>query len=121
MNQRTKLILFWAPRVLGILFAGFTGIFALDVFDAHQDMFTTLLALLIHLIPTAVIVIALLISWKWEWIGGVLFLAMAIFYIGWAWGRFPLSVYFIIAGPLTLVAVLFIINWKYRTQVRSRP
>jgi hypothetical protein len=31
-------------------------------------------------------------------------------YIIWAWGRFPLSVYFTIAGPLFLLALLFYLS-----------
>ena len=33
MTRRTKRWLFWAPRVLGVLFALFVGMFALDVFS----------------------------------------------------------------------------------------
>lgn len=119
MNNTTKKILFWSPRALCILFALFTTIFAFDVFGAGYDFWQTLLALAMHLIPTGIIVLFLVISWRWEWIGGILFLALAVFYVIWAWGRFPLSVYFLMSGPMIIISILFFTNWKYRTEIQT--
>lgn len=109
--MRTERFLYWAPRVLGILFACFISIFALDVFDGGFRGWETVLALLMHLIPTAFIVLALVLAWKWEWVGLVLFVGMGIFYIIWAWGKFDLLAYFIIAGPAILTGLLFASHW----------
>jgi len=46
MNTTTKRVLFWAPRVLGILFALFLSLFALDVFSEGYSFGETMLALL---------------------------------------------------------------------------
>ncbi len=120
MNTSTKRVLFWTPRVLGILFAMFISLFALDVFSGGYGFWETILALLIHLVPTYIVVIALVIAWRWEWVGAILFIALAVFYVVWAWGRFPLVVYLSISGPLALVGVLFLFNWIYRAQLRTR-
>jgi len=32
------------------------------------------------------------------------------------WGKFPVSTYLIIAGPLFLIAILFWLNWKDRNK-----
>ena len=120
MNKTTKQILFWSPRALCILFALFVSIFALDVFREGYDFWRTLLALAMHLIPTVIVVLFLIIAWRWEWIGGIVFLVLAVFYIIWAWGRFPLSVYFVISGPMIIISILFFLNWKYRTEIKNK-
>jgi hypothetical protein len=104
---------------LGIVIALFISMFALDVFGQGKGFWETTLALLIHLIPTYVILILLAVSWRWEWIGGVFFPALGLWYLMWFWGRFPLSVYFLIAGPLFLLGGLFLLNWLYRRQLRG--
>ncbi len=120
MNKPSKQILFWSPRVLSILFAIFISIFALDVFSEGYDFWRTLLAFAIHLIPTAIIILFLIIAWRWEWIGGVVFLILAVLYVVFVWGRFPLFVYFAIAGPMAIISVLFFVNWKHRTEIQTK-
>jgi hypothetical protein len=115
MNTGTKRVLFWAPRMLCILFAIFLSMFALDVFSEGYGFGETILALLIHLIPTFIIVIVLVIAWRWDWVGAILFLALALFYLissrGESW---------IITGPLLLVGFLFLFNWIYRTRLKPQ-
>jgi small-conductance mechanosensitive channel len=64
-------LLYWAPRALCIVIAVFISMFALDVFGGGKGFLETTLALLIHLIPTYVILILLAVSWRRVWIGGV--------------------------------------------------
>ena len=119
MKQLMKRLLFWTPRVLGILFAAFISIFALDVFGEGFGFWKTILALLMHLIPTGIILIALAMSWRWEWVGGIVFPALGVLYLFMFWGRFPWSVYLVMSGPLVLVGVLFLLNWVYRQELRA--
>lgn len=120
MNTSTKRVLFWAPRVLGILFAIFLSLFALDVFGEAYGPWQTIGALLLHLVPTFIVVITLVIARRWEWVGAVLFAALAVFYVVWTWGRFPLATYLFISGPLVLVGALFLVNWIYKVPLRTR-
>jgi len=120
MKTATSRLLFWTPRVLTLLFAAFVSIFALDVFDLGYGVWKTILALLIHLIPTGLILVLLAVTWRWEWIGGILFPALGAWYVCAFWGRFPWSVYVIMAGPLFLLGILFLFNWRYRTELRAR-
>jgi hypothetical protein len=115
-------LLYWAPRALCIIFALFTSIFALDVFDQRLGFWETAGALFIHLIPTFLMFILLAVSWRWEWIGGVFFIGMAVLYVVTMWDRhFQWSVYALIAGPLVLIGILFLINWFHRDSLRSGP
>ena len=72
--------LYWAPRILAISFAVFTTLFAVDVFWKGYGFWGTVLALLIHLIPTYLIIIATLVAWKWETIGGTIIWGIVILY-----------------------------------------
>lgn len=107
-------LLFWSPRVITIGFALFISFFALDAIQPGRDWQHNLLDLFMHLHPVLILAVALMVSWKYEWLGAILFLFFAITYIYWAWGRFPLSVYFVIAGPLFVISLLFGIGWYFK-------
>ena len=47
-----------------------------------------LLAFLIHLIPTGIVLVALAVSWRWEWVGGILFIALGMAYLVTSWNKF---------------------------------
>ena len=92
-----------------------------EITSARQTVGQTLLALAMHLIPTALILLGLAAAWRWEWVGGAAFAALGVGYIAMAWGRFPLSVYFAIAGPCFLLSALFLVGWAYRREIRTMP
>jgi len=115
MNANIKRILFWSPRVLCILFALFLSLFALDVFNEGYGFGETIIALLIHLIPTYIIVISLAIAWRWEWAGAILFITLAVFNL-----VLSKSASWVISGPLFLLGVLFLLNWIFRSQLKTR-
>jgi hypothetical protein len=121
MKQSVKQVLFWTPRILSVLYAIFISMFALDVFSAGYGFWGTIAALLIHLVPTGVILAVLAIAWRWEWLGGVLFIALGILYLVISWVGFPAwSVYVVISGPLFLIGMLFLINWLDRKQAPGK-
>jgi hypothetical protein len=119
MNTTTRLALLWTPRVLGILFAAFISIFALDVFEGGFRFPDTLIALAMHLIPTLLVVITLVAAWRWAWVGAVVFFGLAVLYVVWAWGRFPWFTYAAISGPLAVMGGLFLLNWVLRAQMKE--
>jgi hypothetical protein len=119
MKRSVRQLLFWTPRILCILFAVFVSLFALDVFGEDYDFWETLVALLMHLIPTGIILVGLAISWRWEWVGGVLFVALGVFYFVMTRGRFDWLTYLLMSGPLFLIGVLFLLNWLYWDQLRN--
>ncbi len=120
MKKSVKSLLIWTPRILCILFALFISLFSLDVLNESRSFGETVLALVIHLIPVFVIIIVLVLSWRWAWVGGLLYVIFGAAYIITAWGKFVLSAYLFIAGPLFLIGVLFWINWYYRSELKVR-
>ena len=113
-----KKLLYWTPRILCIVFTILISFFALDVFGESKSVWETILALLMHLIPTFILITILVITWHREWIGGVLFSLLGFTYIINMWGQFPLMTYIVVAGPLIIAGILFLLNWKYREVLR---
>ncbi len=107
-------ILYWAPRLLCIAFIIFLSLFALDVFDEFHGFWRVAAALLIHLIPSLVLGLVLLLAWKWDWIGTVFFGAAALWY-ALSNLRHPNWI-LTIAGPLFVVAALFCASGLNRTR-----
>jgi hypothetical protein len=118
MQKPLKRVVFWMPRIACVMFALFISIFALDVFGEGYGFWETILALLMHLIPTAIILISLAIAWRWEWVGAILFAALGVGYVVMAWGKFDWPTYVLIAGPLFSLGALFLVNWLYRARLR---
>ena len=121
MNETVKKVLYWSPRVLGILFAIFISLFALDVFMEGYGFWETIVALVMHLIPTAIILIILAIAWRWERVGGFIFIALGVLYIALFWDPSRWPAYLMISGPLFLVGVLFILDGCYQETINSTP
>jgi hypothetical protein len=118
MNITLKKILFWTPRIAGILFILFLSLFALDIFDAKLGFWETMVELFMHLIPSILLAIAIVIAWKREWFGALLFAGWAIWYVASVRG-FPWSVYALIAGLPLLIGLLFLAGWVWRKQIRA--
>jgi hypothetical protein len=112
-------MLFWTPRLLSILFAIFISLFAFDVFGEGYGFWATILALLMHLIPTGIVLLVLALAWRWEWIGGLLFIGLGLLYLARFQGQ-HWSAYVALSGPLFLIGVLFLLNWLYRAELHPR-
>jgi hypothetical protein len=119
MKSVSKRLLYWVPRILTILFAVFVSVFALDVFAEQLPLWRLVLALLMHLIPTFVLLIVLALAWRWEWVGAAVYFALGVLYIVNFAGRFPLMTYVLIAGPLFLIGGLFAVNWVLRREMHG--
>lgn len=107
----------WTPRVLSILFACFISLFALDVFAEGRPWTETLVALLMHLIPTYVLILILVFAWRRPWVGALAYTALAIAYAVMA-GRHP-SWILAIAVPLLVTAGLFWLSWRATRSPRA--
>lgn len=105
----------WAARILAVLYALFLSIFALDVFSEGYGFFDTIVALFMHLIPSLLIVATIVLAWRKELIGALVFTGLATAYAVMVWGRFDWVA--IIAGPLFLSGILYYTSWRMnRTQ-----
>ena len=112
-----KGIVYWLPRALAIAFAGFIGMFALDVFGETRGFWETALALGIHLLPPAFVVMTLVLAWRWEWIGTLSFGLLGFLYLLFNLKRPDWIL--VISAPLFVVAALFLLSWLKRSEIRS--
>ena len=113
-NKKYKLF-FWTPRIITILLTLFITVFALDVFGAGYQSWELMAALFIHLIPTLILTLVLVIAWREERAGAVLLIALSIIFLlisrGEGW---------IISLPLLAAGVLFLISWMSNVRPRYR-
>mgnify|MGYP005832794031 CR=1 FL=1 len=100
----------WTPRVLAILLACFLSVFALDVFAEGRPWGETLPALMIHLIPTWLVLLVLVFAWRRPWVGAAGFIVLALAYSFWARGHATWILF--IAGPLLVLAGLYYWSWR---------
>ena len=114
MKHNNPVIIRWTARIMSIVFAAFLSVFALDIFNEGNNFWNTAIGLFMHLIPSFLILLVLIISWRKEWIGGIVYCMLGLAYIIFAWGKFHWSAYALIAGPLFIIGVLFFISWVQR-------
>ena len=114
MNEPWRHVWFWTPRILGVLFAAFLSIFALDVFGEGYGFWGTIVALFMHLIPTWIVLALLAVAWRWEGVGGILFIALGVWCLIAPMGPKHL----VIAGPPLLLGALFLAAWAYWARVQ---
>jgi hypothetical protein len=117
MSPQSSRLLFWSPRILSIAFVVFLSLFALDVFQEAHGFREFLPALLIHLVPTCVLVAILLVAWRWEWIGALAFSAAGAAYAFSVMPRHP-DWAATLALPMLVIAALFLANWIQRARLR---
>ena len=118
MKKRGKKVskfVYWTPRILSIIFLAFLVLFSFDVFGNGYTFWQTVAALLIHNIPVFFLLAVLIISWKYEIVGGIAFILAGLFYLVMESLRQPwytvISWSMIIAGPAFLIGILFLVNW----------
>ena len=118
MNKSLKSFLFWAPRILGILFILFVSLFALDIFEMGLGFWGTVVGLFMHLLPSIVMMIALALGWRWEWVGAAFFAAVGAWFLRISTPG-DVMYYIVFVGVPLLIAVLFLVGWVYREKIRG--
>ena len=111
--------MFWAPRVLAIVFIAFLSIFAFDVFGEYGFP-EILIALFMHLIPSILLVVALVIAWKQPFLGGICFSALGIATIICFRTYSDPIVFLIITLPILLVGGLFLFEYYFTCRRRIK-
>lgn len=71
-------ILHWTPRILCILAILFVSMFAMDAIEQGRTLWQNLGALVIHLIPSLILLGVLIVAWKRELVGGMILTIIGI-------------------------------------------
>ena len=109
----------WSPRILCILAILFISLFAADSFAPGLTIWQQLGAFFIHLIPSFILLASLIVAWKWERIGGIIFMVIGfglspfIFMLNYNMNHsigMSLGIILTITFPFIVVGILFIIS-----------
>lgn len=120
MATRTWRVWPSVPRLLAAFYALFIALFALDAFAAGAaDFWTKLGAFAIHLIPAAFLIGVLLIAWRNELVGGIIYLTLGLAYVIATGGLMATSAYAVITGALVLIGLLFLASWWFQGHPRK--
>lgn len=118
MKKSIKLF-HWLPRVLCILAILFVSIFALDAFSPELSVLQQIGAFFKHLIPSFILLALLILAWKKEFIGGIIFIIIGlglspiVFSHNYRMNHsvlMSLGIILTITIPFVLVGILFIIS-----------
>jgi len=112
MTGPVRKLLLWSPRVLGIWAALFLAVFALAAVGEGLSAF------LIHAVPALLVLLVVAVSWRWEWVGGSVFITLAVL-----WGAPSLArgdfCNLAVSGPLLAAGVLFLWSWRHRKELHA--
>ncbi|MFA6256138.1 MAG: hypothetical protein WC606_03040 [Candidatus Absconditabacterales bacterium] len=112
--KKGKGFFYWFPRIAGIVFILFISMFALDIFGNGYTFWQTVVGLFMHLIPSFVLAIVLIISRKYDLIGAIAFTLAGLAYIIVTLGKvewyIAISWSLIIAGPAICIGICFLVR-----------
>jgi len=129
MKKSTK-IFYWSPRVLCILAILFVSLFALDAFSPELSIWQQIGGFLIHLIPSFILLALLILAWKREFIGGIIFIIIGlglspiVFSHNYRMNHsifMSLGIILTITIPFAIVGALFIISHFKRKKSIDNP
>jgi hypothetical protein len=112
-------LLRWLPRLFGFAVALFLSLFALDAFGDGQSVMRALPGFVIGLAPAAIVLAAVALAWRSEWIGAAAFTMLAAAYAIAA--REHVSWIAAISGPLLAAALLYLWSWSYHRRHPLAP
>jgi len=115
-SPRLSSIIHWAPRIAGLAFAVFLGLFAFDVSFTGLTIAEGIRRMAVHAVPSFVVAAVIFIAWRFARLGAVLCFALAIVYAAYAQGR--MSWMLAICAPLIVIGALFL--WSSRLD-RHQP
>lgn len=108
---------YWLPRIIGSGSIFFVSLFALDAFLGNQPLTSKLIDFAIHLAPTYLLTALLFTAWRWEKLGGILYLIVGIvgspllFVFNYQHNHSVLiciQIVGVICGPLVVTGLLFL-------------
>ena len=118
--MKTKIKVFhWIPRILCILAILFISMFALDAFNPELTIRQQIGDFLMHLIPSFGLIILLIVAWKWEYIGGIIFILIGLGFSPFVFMHnykmnqsvwMSLSIILMITFPFIIVGILFLVS-----------
>lgn len=76
--KASVIALHWLPRIICMLGIYFISKYAINSMESYLTVWQQILTLMFHLIPCVLLGALLVIAWKWELIGGILFTVIGL-------------------------------------------
>jgi hypothetical protein len=105
----------------------FVSVFALDAFNAEKTIWQQIGDFLMHLIPSFVLIVVLLVAWKRELIGGIMltliglgfspFIFMHNYRMNQSVGM-NLLIILVITIPFVIAGILFMVSYRLKKKQR---
>jgi hypothetical protein len=121
-------VLHWLPRIICILAILFISMFAFDAFAPGLTFWQQIGGFLMHLIPSFILLALLVVAWKWELIGGIIFtiiglvLSPLVFQHNYNMNHsvsMSLGIIAIITFPFVIVGILFIFSYSKKRKTMT--
>jgi hypothetical protein len=121
--KNSKTIFHWLPRIICILAILFISMFAADAFEPGLTIWQQLGAFLMHLIPSFILLVILILAWYKEFAGGIIFIIIGLVLTPFIFNHnykmnesvwMSLGIIMTITVPFILVGTLFIVSHKLK-------
>lgn len=130
--KASVIALHWLPRIICILGILFISKYAINSIESYLTIWQQILTLMLHLVPCVLLATLLVIAWKWELTGGILFtliglvLTPVIFKYNYNLNESiatSLGIVTMLTFPLIMIGNLFIFSYikrrKYRLMMKA--
>ncbi len=111
---------YWLPRILCILSILFVSSFAFDTFTSEESFMVQFGEFILHIIPSLVLLFLLIVTWKKELLGGVIFMILGLGFSPYVFKMnynmnhsfwMSLGIIMTITIPFFIVGVLFLVSY----------
>lgn len=122
-------ILPWIARIICMLAILFISMFAADSFSPELTFRQQIGGFMMHLIPSFILIALLIVAWKWEFIGGIIFIIIAVglspFVFTLNYNRnhsvgISLGIILAITFPFLVVGILFMISHFMKKRIYQK-
>lgn len=121
LSPRLSRVIRWAPRIASILIILFLGLFSFDVFSSNAGFWQMVGGFFIHNLPGILLLILLIIAWKFPVVGFVSFLIYGVVFAIFFTRSFALSNLLFFVFPILLIALLFYADWQWNKKLVPPP
>ena len=107
-------------RIIALAAIAFVSLFALDAFGHGKPFWTQIKDFIIHLVPSFVLLIAFIIAYKRELIGGIIFILIGLINAPWIYKNnyamnqsvgMSLLIVTTLLVPFILAGILFLVSY----------
>jgi hypothetical protein len=103
----------WTPRAAIVAGAGLASVLAADELGSRAAPRELVAALAADLVPALVLLVAAAVAWRWPLVGSALLAGWSGWYLAVSWDRLDAGSAADLAGIPFLMAVLFLLDWRY--------